>query len=257
MYLKYKGVDNMEKKEFGTHISEMLNQNLEALFNHILAMGGMVERQMDNALQALGSSDVDKANEIILFDKMINDAEMEIDHLCARVLARQQPTASDLRLILVAIRVAIDLERMGDEIVKLAKMVIAFDRINQVKCSEVEGYIELVDISSRSNRMLKSALDDFARVSTDGASQIIAEEELIDDVFAEVMSQLKTSLKSKPDCFECLMEMIIALRAAERVSDHARNIVESIVYLVNGHDVRNMDEERLQTLLTKLQAEEG
>lgn len=247
----------MEKKEFGTHISEMLNQNLEALFNHILAMGGMVERQMDNALQALGTSDVAKAKEIILFDKMINDAEMEIDRLCARVLARQQPTASDLRLILVAIRVAIDLERMGDEVVKLAKMVIAFDQINQVKCSDVEGYVELVDISNRSNQMLKGTLDAFARVSTDGASQIVAEEESIDLVFSGIMDQLKRSMQHQPDCFECLMEMIIALRAAERVSDHARNIVESIVYLVNGQDVRNMDEDRLQALLTKLQAEEG
>ena len=247
----------MEKKEFGTHISEMFNQNLEALFNHILAMGGMVERQMDNAIQAMGSSDVNKAKEIVLFDKMINEAEIEIDILCARVLARQQPTASDLRLILVAIRVAIDLERMGDEVVKLAKMVIAFDRINQVKCSDVEGYIELVDISNRSNQMLKSALDAFARVSIVGVSEIIAEEERIDAVFAEVMMQLKSSMQSKPDCFECFMEMIVALRAAERVSDHARNIVESIVYLVNGQDVRNIDEDRLQSLLTKLQAEEG
>lgn len=247
----------MQKKEFGTHISEMLNQNLEALFNHILAMGGMVERQMDNAIQALGASDVNKAKEIILFDKVINDAEMEIDRLCARVLARQQPTASDLRLILVAIRVAIDLERMGDEVVKLAKMVIAFDRINQVKCSDVEGYIELVDISNRSNQMLKSALNSFARVSTEGASKIIAEEELIDGVFADIMQQLRSSMQNQPECFECLMEMIIALRASERVSDHARNIVESIVYLVNGQDVRNMDEDRLQSLLAKLQAEEG
>lgn len=247
----------MEKKEFGTHISGMLNQNLEALFNHILAMGGMVERQMDNAIQAMGSSDVNKAKEIILFDKVINDAEMEIDHLCARVLARQQPNASDLRLILVAIRVAIDLERMGDEVVKLAKMVMAFDRINQVKCSDVDGYIELLDISNRSNQMLKSSLNSFARVSTEGAGQVIAEEEHIDAVFDDIMRQLRSSMQNQPECFECYMEMIVALRAAERVSDHARNIVESIVYLVNGQDVRNMDEDRLQSLLMKLQAEEG
>lgn len=243
----------VEKQEFGTHISEMLNRNLEDLFNHILEMGGMVERQFESALLALGSSDVEKAAEVIAFDKVINNAEMEIDRLCARVLARQQPTASDLRLILAAIRIAIDLERMGDEIVKVAKMVIIFSENGNVNCSDLPGYVELVDISTRSNRMLKTALDSFARVSTDGAGKLIREEELIDDIFKKAVEDVKGSLKTVPDQVECLMEMIIALRAAERVSDHARNIIESIVYLVQGQDMRNLDSDRLEQFLSSLE----
>jgi len=114
----------MQKKEFTSHISNQLNRNLEELFHHILEMGGMVENQLEMALTALSSSDVKVAKEVLRFDKVINQAEMEIDRLCIRVLARQQPTASDLRLILSTIRIAIDLERMGDEICKLAKLVI-------------------------------------------------------------------------------------------------------------------------------------
>lgn len=247
----------MDKQEFSTHISEMLNRNLEDLFNHILEMGGMVERQLENALQALGSSDVDKAQEVISFDKAINHAEMEIDRLCAKVLARQQPTASDLRLILAAIRIAIDLERMGDEVVKLAKMVIIFGKHDGMKCSDIQGYAELVDISNRSSVMLKMTLDSFARVSTDSVGKVIREEELIDVIFKKIEKELKESLKTSPDQIECLMEMIIALRAAERVSDHARNIVESILYLVQGDDVRNLDENRLNDLLNSLESPKG
>ncbi|MGC9385911.1 MAG: phosphate signaling complex protein PhoU [Hydrogenovibrio sp.] len=244
----------MEKHEFSSHISENLNRNLEDLFNHILEMGGLVERQFETALVALGSGDVDKATEVVLFDRVINKAEMEIDSLCAKVLARQQPTASDLRLILAAIRIAIDLERMGDEIVKIGNMVITFGKEHEAKCAELSGYIELVDISTRSNGMLKMALDSFARVSTENAGKIIQEEELIDEIFAKAMQDLKQALVEQPDQVECLMEMIIALRAAERVSDHARNVVESIIYLVKGQDMRNMDSDRLNAFLETLES---
>ncbi|KUJ71513.1 phosphate signaling complex protein PhoU [Thiomicrospira sp. WB1] len=248
----------MEKENFGRHISELMNQNLEDLFNHILEMGGLVERQFEAALVALGSSDTAKASEVVAFDKIVNQAEMEIDKLCSRVLARQQPTASDLRLILAAIRIAIDLERMGDEIVKIAKMVVMFGHSDKdIACSELPGYGELMDISTRSNQMLKTALDDFARVSTEGAGELIQEEERIDVIFAEAMADLKGQLRSRPDEVECLMEMIIALRAAERVSDHARNVIESIVYLVKGKDLRNMDQARLTAFLSSLDEEQA
>jgi phosphate transport system protein len=248
----------MEKENFGRHISELMNQNLEELFNHILEMGGLVERQFEAALVALGSSDTAKASEVVAFDKIVNQAEMEIDKLCSRVLARQQPAASDLRLILSAIRIAIDLERMGDEIVKIAKMVVMFSKSdNDIACSELPGYAELMDISTRSNQMLKTALDDFARVSTQGAGELIQEEERIDVIFADAMADLKGQLRSRPDQVECLMEMIIALRAAERVSDHARNVIESIVFLVKGKDMRNMDQARLDAFLSSLEDDEA
>lgn len=103
----------MNRKEFGTHVSASYNQYLEDLFNQILEMGSLVERQLQSSVLSVQNADSDLAREVIQLDKLVNREEMEIDRLCVRVLARQQPTASDLRLIVSSIRIAVDLERMG------------------------------------------------------------------------------------------------------------------------------------------------
>lgn len=245
----------MDKQEFSSHISNQLNRNLEDLFNHILEMGGLVENQLESTIAALGTGDVQKAKEVISFDKEINHAEKHIDRLCAKVLARQQPTASDLRLILSTIRIAIDLERMGDEIVKLAKLVITFNDGDQKLCQNFPGYAELVEISSRSKAMLHTTLNSFARVSAEGAANIIEEEEKLDVVFADITTKLKGEFKKHPENTECLLEVFVAIRASERLSDHATNIMESIIYLVKGKDIRSMDKERLSSFLEQLSQE--
>lgn len=242
----------MQKKEFSSHISNQLNRNLEDLFNHILEMGGMVENQLDMALSALSNSDAKAAKEVIRFDKSINQAEMEIDRLCIRVLARQQPTASDLRLILSTIRIATDLERMGDEICKLAKLVIKFQKSDPAVCSNFAGYAELVDITTRSREMLKVTLNAFARVSAEDAMPILDQEEVLDQVYAKACADVTKQFKENPENVECLLEVMMALRASERLSDHALNIMESIIYLVQGKDIRNMDQERLTEFLEKI-----
>lgn len=245
----------MQKKEFTSHISNQLNRNLEELFHHILEMGGMVENQLEMALTALSSSDVKVAKEVLRFDKVINQAEMEIDRLCIRVLARQQPTASDLRLILSTIRIAIDLERMGDEICKLAKLVINVNKEENNCCSKFSGYAELVDITTRAREMLKVTLNAFARVSADDAISILDEEELVDQVYKKAVKDVTEQFKSNPEHVECLLEVMTALRASERLSDHALNIMESIIYLVQGKDVRDMDQDRLTKFLEKVAGE--
>ncbi|GKT12446.1 MAG: phosphate transport system protein [Thiomicrorhabdus sp.] len=245
----------MHKKEFSSHISNQLNRNLEELFHHILEMGGMVENQLDMALTALSNSDVKVAKEVIRFDKTINQAEMEIDRLCIRVLARQQPTASDLRLILSTIRIAIDLERMGDEICKLAKLVINVSKNEDKQCANFSGYAELVDISTRAREMLKVTLNAFARVSADDAISILDQEDIVDQVYKKACMDVTEQFKKSPDHVECLLDVMNALRASERLSDHALNIMESIIYLVQGKDVRDMDQERLTKFLEKISGE--
>ncbi|MCF6344966.1 MAG: phosphate signaling complex protein PhoU [Thiomicrorhabdus sp.] len=242
----------MQKKEFSSHISNQLNRNLEELFNHILEMGGMVENQLDMALSALENADAKVAKEVIRFDKIINQAEMEIDRLCIRVLARQQPAASDLRLILATIRIAIDLERMGDEVCKLAKLVIKFHKNDPGVCANYAGYAELVDITTRSREMLKVTLNAFARVSAEDAMSILDQEDVVDQVYAKACKNVTEQFKKNPENVESLLEVMTALRASERLSDHALNIMESIIYLVQGKDVRNMDQERLTKFLEKI-----
>ena len=245
----------MEKKEFSSHISNQLNRNLEELFHHILEMGGMVENQLDMALTALSNSDVKVAKEVLRFDKTVNQAEMEIDRLCIRVLARQQPTASDLRLILSTIRIAIDLERMGDEICKLAKLVINVNKNEDKHCANFSGYAELVDISTRAREMLKVTLNAFARVSADDAISILDQEDVVDQVYKKACQDVTEQFKKSPDHVECLLDVMTALRASERLSDHVLNIMESIIYLVQGKDVRDMDQERLTKFLEKISGE--
>jgi phosphate transport system protein len=242
----------MDRKDFTSHISGAMNQSLEAVFDHILQMGGMVEKQMEHAVEALQKNDVELAREVLVLDKMVNVREVEIDSLCARILARQQPTALDLRLVLSAIRMAVDLERMGDEVVKIAKFILAMAENNKM-CSSVHGVDSLIEISLRSSSMLRTALDGFARLNVHEAGFVIKEEEAIDVLYKETLDDLIEQIKKGGEGAACILELIFSLRAAERMSDHARNIGESIIYLVNGQDVRDMDDEALQKFLSQFE----
>lgn len=242
----------MERKNFGTHVSALYNQYLEDLFNQVLEMGSLVERQLANAVLAVQNADLDSAREVVALDKLINREEMEIDRLCVRVLARQQPTASDLRLVISAIRIAVDLERMGDEVVKIAKLVINLARFEDQACRSLQGYKQLIEISARANDMLKMVLNAFARLDVKDCAAVIEEEERVDDLFKVAMQEVTTRFKQSDSDVECLLELVYALRASERLTDHARNIAESVIYLVNGQDMRNIDAERLSTLLEEL-----
>lgn len=239
------------RDDFETHISSKMNQSLEELFSHVLEMGGLVEKQLDDAVIAIQNNDVRLAKEIILMDKAVNAAEKQIDKLCARVIARQQPAAADLRLIITGIRVAMDLERMGDELVKVSKMVIRYGDRGQKACESRPGYSGLMEILTGSKGMIKIALDSFARVTVDGTYDVVTEEERIDDIYAEANQKVIEAIKqtTSSDEVDCLLDMMNALRACERVSDHVRNIAETVIYLVKGLDVRDLDTVALNKLL--------
>ena len=241
----------MERKEFKSHISNQLNQNLEGLFNQILEMGGLVERQLEHVIKAVQSGDVALAKEVLKLDKIINREEMEIDRQCASVLARQQPAASDLRLIIMGIRIAIDLERMGDEAVKVAKLVIKMHSA-KLQCSVLPGYKALVALTIGGHAMLQKVLNAFSRLELTEVSSVFADEESMDLVFKNGIQVVNDSFKDSKLDAELLLEMVNALRASERVTDHSENIAESIIYLVQGRDIRNMDSEKLQLFLSQL-----
>jgi len=241
----------MERQEFKSHISNQLNKNLEGLFNQVLEMGGLVERQLEHVISAVQKGDVALAKEVIKLDKIINHQEMEIDRQCASVLARQQPAASDLRLIIMGIRIAIDLERMGDEAVKVAKLVIKMHSAN-LRCEVLPGYDALVALTVGGHAMLQKVLNAFARLELKEVSSIFADEEAMDNVFKDGIQIVNDSFKDSDLDAELLLEMVNALRASERVTDHSENIAESLIYLVKGRDIRNMDSEKLQDFLTQL-----
>jgi len=246
----------MEKQEFSSHISRRMNKNLEEVFNSILEMGGLVESQIDNALTALTSADKNRADEVIILDKTVNLAEFEIERLCANILVRQQPTASDLRLTISSIRVAIDLERIGDEVVRVARMVKTFLKHNGNLSDEFPGYANLLDITHRSQRILHSSLDCFARLTVNEALSIIDEEEEIQRLYEQAYKDIISGLKTMPESAECIAEMLLSLRSAKRVSAHIINIIENVVYLINGKDIRTMDDKSMVKLMHKMEKRE-
>lgn len=244
----------MERQEFKNHISGQLNQNLEGLFNQILEMGGLVERQLENGILAVQNGDVALAKEVLQLDKIINREEIEIDRLCASVLARQQPAASDLRLIIMGLRIAIDLERMGDEASKVARLVIKMHAAN-MRCNVLPGYNGLLELLRGGHTMLQTVLNAFARLELSGVRSVFVDEEDMDKVFKNALMELSQSFKASDVDVDLLIEMVNALRASERITDHSENIAESIIYLVRGHDVRQMDSEKLNGFLAQLEAE--
>lgn len=242
----------MQRQEFTTHISANYNQHLEDLFNQVLAMGGLVEKQLSSAVQSVQTADTELAKEIILFDKLVNHKEIEIDRLCARLLARQQPTASDLRLVISAFRIAVDLERMGDEVVKIAKLVVRLDNMNSELCLNLQGYQELIEISAYGMDMLKDALNAFSRLDLPSCAAIIQQEEKVDIIYKQAVKEVIERFKDSEGDVESLLELVYALKASERITDHACNIAEIIVYLVNGQEMRNMDSDRLHAMINTL-----
>lgn len=242
----------MEKTEFKSHISEQYNRNLEDLFNQVLEMGGLVEKQLMNAVEAIKCENKSLAKKIKQIDKLVNKEEVEIDQLCARVFARQQPTASDLRLVVSAIRISVDLERIGDEAVNTSKLAIKMSKVAEIPCSTLPGYNSLMEIIEIDLTMLQKVLTSFSQLDMSGLSDIIEYENHVTAIKAKALVEIQYSLNNNTEALaEYIMQMISSIRAAERVSAHITNICESIVYLVEGKHVRNMDSEKLQNFLNQ------
>ncbi|MGM0542080.1 MAG: phosphate signaling complex protein PhoU [Pseudomonadota bacterium] len=238
----------MERGQFNEHISGQLNRNLEALFNQVLEMGGLVERQLDYLLEATNCDDRNVAKKIKQLDKIVNREEMEIDRLCAMVLARQQPRASDLRLIIISIRMAVDLERIGDEAVIASKLASRMAK-KGIQCLSLPGFKGLVEIASCGVENLKKSLNAFSCLDLSEIIDIVDDQERMDLVLKQSLAEIQAAFEKAAYPPEHLMEMIYAVRACSRITDHVVNLTESVVYLVEGRDVRNMDSIKLSEFL--------
>ncbi|QCU89656.1 phosphate signaling complex protein PhoU [Thiomicrorhabdus sediminis] len=242
----------MERTEFKTHISAQYNRNLEDLFNHVLAMGGLVEGQLNNAIEAIKGSNSTLASEIKHSDKFVNKHEVEIDSLCARVLARQQPTASDLRLIVSAIRIAVDLERIGDESVNASRLAAKMADVEEIAIETLPGYKALLEMITIDLNILKMVLTCFSQLDLDRLEEVIADDVRITEIKQDSLQEIQDSLNSHHGLAEYTMQMISSIRAAERISAHIVNIAESVVYLINGKDVRSMNSDKLTEFLSRI-----
>jgi len=238
----------MSENQFGQHISQQFNAELEGLRHRVLSMGGMVEQQIINAVRALASGNSALAESVVDSDHNVNAIEVAIDEQCTQVLARRQPTASDLRLIVAVIKTITDLERIGDQAEKVARIGIYLTEMERPK----NEYFEIERLGEHVQSMLREALDAFARLDAEAALAIAEKDEKIDLEYEGIMRQHVTFMMEDPRVIKRSLEVIWAVRALERIGDHVKNIAEYIIYLVKGKDVRHISlDEMKETALSK------
>ncbi|RDB44041.1 phosphate transport system regulatory protein PhoU [Halomonas sp. DQ26W] len=223
------------------HISRQFNQELEELKTHLMTMGGLVENQVQEAVKALLEGDSRLAEKVRDNDRQVNDMQLKIDDECTRVLARRQPAASDLRLVLAVIRATADLERIGDEASKIARNALILIESG----TAVRGAVEVRHISEHVRKMLRDALTAFARFDTELALQVVREDETVDDEYGSAMRSLMTFMMEDNRAIGPVLSVMWILRALERVGDHADNLAEYVIYLVKGLDIRHMDPDQI------------
>jgi len=226
----------------GQHISKRFNEELEDVRNLVLKMGGLVEQQVGNGLKALLNADQELAQKIVDEDDRVNALEIQIDETCTQILARRQPAASDLRLMVSIIKTITDLERIGDEAVKLGK--------NAAKLSDdgksARQFVELRHLGEHVSEMLNKALTAYARLDANTAFEIIKNDKIIDEEFDNISRLLITKMMEDPREIKNALRISWCARALERIGDHTKNICEYIVYLVKGEDVRHTTIEEIR-----------
>ncbi|MCC2636953.1 MAG: transcriptional regulator PhoU [Moraxellaceae bacterium] len=235
----------MKKDDYGHHISQQFNAELEEVRSHFLTMGGLVEKQVIDAIASLLDADSALAEEVQRNDQQINQMESQIDEELVRILARRQPAASDLRFIIAIGKSLTDLERIGDEAAKVARSAIALVEEGQ----SPRGYVEARHIGNQVRAMLHDALDAFARFDTDLAFQVMQADSAIDTEYKTAMRALMTYMMEDPRAITRVMNVIWVLRSLERIGDHARNISEQLIFLVKGADVRHTSYEQVRQRL--------
>ena len=225
----------MDRLNLNQHISQQYNNALDILKTEFLAMGGVVEQQVINAVEAISTMDTELAQKIITTEENVDDQEMALDELCTNIIARRQPAASDLRLVMTVSKATRDLERMGDEAEQIAKMAIALSESGNIP----HGYTELRNLGHRVQQMINDTLTAFARYDVDTALTVAHGDKRVDQEYDTAARELITYMMEDPRNISRSMKVMWALRALERIGDHARNIAEHVIYLVKGLDVRH------------------
>jgi phosphate transport system protein len=227
----------MEHQDLTHHWSRQFNTELEAVRNRVMAMGGLVEDQLQRAMEALESGDSALGEAVVRDDYKVNRLEVAIDEECSRIIARRQPTASDLRLIMAVVKTITDLERIGDEAEKIGYLA------SQLALQErpVDRYRALRHLGDPVGSMLHQALDAFARLDPELAMRVVREDKAVDQEYEALTRQAITMMMEDPRSIRRMLDMLWVARALERIGDHAKNICEYVVYMVHGKDIRHVD----------------
>lgn len=222
------------------HLSSQFDEELGRLRTHVLQMGGLVETQISAAIDAYTTGEIASIKSIVDTDRKVNELEKAIDDDCAHVIAKRQPTASDLRLILGISKIVTDLERAGDEAKKIAKGVRRIYENGHVPSQFGIGVRHLAEAAIV---MVRQALDAFARLDTALARSVIRADSGVDTEFKSIIRQLITHMMEDPRTITTSIDIITIARAIERIGDHAKNVSEQVIYIVDGRDIRHTGKE--------------
>lgn len=225
----------MDKSIFTQHISRQFNDELEGIVNRVMSMGGLVEQQLTDGMQSLTDGNQELAESVLTRDYQINAMEVELDESCTQILARRQPTASDLRLVMAVIKTITDLERIGDEAERVGRTALQLLE----KDRQIAPLAEIAALGAHVGRMLHNALDSFTRMDAESAARTAQMDINADSQYEVIIRELLNAMQAKPDHIPRLMEVIWAVRSLERIGDRSRNICEYVIYFVKGKDVRH------------------
>ncbi|MBK0001939.1 phosphate signaling complex protein PhoU [Erwinia sp. S43] len=234
----------MESLNLNKHISGQFNAELEHIRTQVMTMGGMVEQQLTDAITAMHNQDGELANKVIEGDHKVNMMEVAIDEACVRIIAKRQPTASDLRLVMAIIKTISELERIGDVAEKISRT--ALEKFTQ---QQQPLLVSLESLGHHTIEMLHDVLDAFARMDLNAAIEIYREDKKVDQEYEGIVRQLMTYMMEDPRTIPSVLTALFCARAIERIGDRCQNICEIIFYFVKGQDFRHVGGDQLDKLL--------
>ena len=220
------------------HSSKQYDLDLEQIRSKVLLMGGLVESQFHDALECFRHGDVDRASRVMQADEQVNRLEVTLDDACSHLIVRRQPAANDLRTVMATIKVITDLERIGDEATKIARAARSMQERGVVS---INHYDTVRVIADSAGALLHDALDSFARLDAQQATRLIAQDKAVDHEFRSIMRNLITFMMEDPRTISSALETLWVAKAVERIGDHAKNIAEYVIYVVEGKDIRHTD----------------
>ncbi|WP_111977227.1 phosphate signaling complex protein PhoU [Algibacillus agarilyticus] len=226
------------------HISGQFNDELEQVLSHVLEMGGLVENQLKDALDAITNMDSSLADHVIATDEKVNSYETVIDEECTRIIAKRQPAAIDLRLVLAIAKTIADLERIGDELCRIVKATR--DKYNN---DQKQFLVDLDHMGRKVLIMLSKVLNAFARMDCDEAFEVYQMDKKIDKTYESITRELMTYMMEDPRAIPKVMDVMWATRSLERIGDRCQNISEHVIYFIKGKDVRHFNREQIQATL--------